>query len=78
MKSQSIKYKCCGQIFAACCEPECYTDKEWLKDLRKHALKGNKVEVIENDDIQFGRCKCEKKEDYKPAYLFSYADTNEH
>lgn len=30
---QVIKYKCCGNIFAAYCEPDCYTDKEWLKDL---------------------------------------------
>jgi|LakMenEpi03Aug12_release.lakeMendotaPanAssembly.Ray.scaffolds.fasta_scaffold4210877_2 hypothetical protein len=57
---QVIKYKCCGQIFAACQEPECYTDKDWLKELRKYALRGDKVEMMESANMKFGRCECSK------------------
>ena len=30
-KVQIVKYKCCGKVFAACCEPECYIERDWLK-----------------------------------------------
>ncbi|OBW43523.1 hypothetical protein AB670_00053 [Chryseobacterium sp. MOF25P] len=59
---QVIKYKCCGNIFAACCEPECYTDMDWLKELKKYVERGNKVEMIPNGGVlQFKRCECEKE-----------------
>jgi len=56
---QVIKYKCCGRIFAACKEPECYIDKDWLKDLRQYVKEGCKVEMI-TGDWQFGKCDCKK------------------
>lgn len=43
---QVLKYKCCGKIFAACREPECYTDKDWHRNLRKDVKDGHKVEMI--------------------------------
>jgi len=67
---QVIKYQCCDQAFAACCEPECYTEKDWLKDLRKYALRGDKIELIEHGDLKLGRCKC-KEEAPKVLDLFS-------
>lgn len=59
-KVQIIKYKCCGKIFAACHVPECYEDKDWLKNLRKYALRGDAIEIIESKDMQFGKCECVK------------------
>lgn len=58
---QIIKYKCCGKIFAASREPECYTEKEWLKDLKKYVERGDKVEMIHSGQgLQFNRCQCQK------------------
>ena len=68
---QVIKYKCCGQIFAACCEPECYTEKDWLKDMRKYALRGDKVEMMESGNVKFGKCACANAETSKNLDLFS-------
>lgn len=59
---QVIKYKCCGNIFAACREPDCYTDKEWLKDLKKYVERGCKVEMIQSGEgLKFKRCNCSKE-----------------
>jgi hypothetical protein len=59
---QAIKYKCCDKHFAACIVPECYTDKDWLKDLRKYVLAGHEVEMVENGNLKFGDCKCKDKD----------------
>ncbi len=40
---QVIRYKCCNKIYAAAVEPHCYTDKEWMNDVRKSALDGDKI-----------------------------------
>lgn len=55
---QVIKYKCCGNIFAACVEPQCYIDKVWLRDLRRYVQKGHKVEMRESGDVLFNKCEC--------------------
>jgi hypothetical protein len=56
---QIIKRKCCGKIFAACCEPSCYTDNDWLKDLKKYVNRGDKVEMIpDNSGLKFEKCIC--------------------
>ncbi len=57
---QVIKYKCCGKIFAACREPECYTDIDWQRNLRKDVRLGHTVEMIPNGTMQFGKCECKK------------------
>lgn len=64
---QVVKYKCCESVFAACCEPECYTDSDWLKQLKKYVNRGDKVEMVE--DFKFGKCRCNKTS--KELDLFS-------
>jgi len=60
-KTQIIKRKCCGTIFAACIEPDCYIDKGWLKDLKNYVNAGHKVEMIDaNSGVQFAKCTCQK------------------
>ena len=59
---QIIKYKCCGKIFAACCEPECYIDKDWLSNLKKYVLRGDKVELVESGSWKFEKCDCQNIE----------------
>lgn len=65
---QVIKRKCCQTIFAGCREPECYTDKDWQKDVRKYSLEGCKIEMIEKGTFSFGKCECKKAE---PKDLFN-------
>jgi len=60
---QVIKYKCCGKVFAACCEPDCYTDKDWLKSLKKYVERGDNIEMVENGTWKFEKCECEKEEE---------------
>lgn len=69
---QVIKYKCCGKIFAACCEPECYTDKYWLKSLKQYVTRGDNVEMIPSGQgMRFEKCECEKKAKIEEPNLFS-------
>lgn len=58
--------KCpCGKIFAACCEPECYSDAEWQKNMRGYVKKGCKPEMIEHGSgWEFEKCTCKNM---KPA-----------
>ncbi len=60
-KIQIIRCKC-GKSFAACREPECYTEKEWMKDLRKYVQEGCTVEMIDSGEgnLQLERCECPK------------------
>jgi len=72
---QVIKYKCCGNIFAACCEPDCYTDKDWLKDLKKHVQRGCKVEMIQSGEgLKFKKCDCKKEPKNKEVNLFNFSN----
>jgi len=48
-------------------EPECYTEKDWTKNLKEYAQQGHKVEMVES--FKFGECKC-KKEEIKLPSLF--------
>jgi len=61
---QTIKYKCCGKIFAACYEPDCYTDKDWLKNLKEYVNRGDIVGLTD-EKIQFGKCECNKSKQQK-------------
>ena len=51
----------CGSKYAACLEPYCYTDKDWLKDLSKHVKDGGTVEMIDSQTFTFEKCKCQQK-----------------
>ena len=68
MKVQVRKTKCCGVIRAACLEPDCYTDSEWLKDTRKHVQGGGTVELLEcGSGWTFEKCACEKQKKAEKA-----------
>lgn len=45
-----------GEIFAACCVPECYEDVDWQREMRKYIKNGCTVEMIEK--FEFGECDC--------------------
>jgi hypothetical protein len=69
---QILKYKCCGKIFAACSEPECYTDKEWLKGLKQYVNRGDKVEMIEKGTgFKFGKCECKEEKSSNLSIQFA-------
>ena len=57
---QIVKYACCKKTFAACMEPECYTDKDWLKSLKKYVNRGDEVDLVERGDFKFEKCECKK------------------
>ncbi len=60
MGVQIIKCKC-GKTFAACIEPECYTEAEWMRDLRKYVKGGCSVSLVASGkDFQFEKCECKK------------------
>ena len=51
--------KCpCGKTFAACREPECYSDADYQKDTRAYIKKGCTVEMVENGTWSFEKCTC--------------------
>ena len=51
--------KClCGKIFAACCEPHCYTDADYQKETRAYIKKGCTVEMVESGTWSFEKCTC--------------------
>ena len=58
-KIQIIKCNKCGVTFAACCAPECYTDKDWQKDVANYVKKGYDVDLIESGNgLTLEKCKC--------------------
>jgi hypothetical protein len=56
-KVQVVACKC-GEIFAACWEPMCYEDKDWLKNLRKYSKRGCGVSLVDSTMFRFGKCTC--------------------
>lgn len=54
-----------GKIFAACIAPECYTDSNWLKELKKYIKGGCTVEMTESKDWRFEKCECDKRKKSK-------------
>jgi DNA-binding sugar fermentation-stimulating protein len=60
-KTQIIKCPKCKSIFAACLAPLCYTDKEWIKNLKEYVQKGFEVDLIESSQLSFERCKCNQQ-----------------
>lgn len=70
-KVQTISRKCCNTTYAACIEPHCYIDKDWLKDLRKSALRGDIVQMVESKDFAFRPCQCKSKETDSQPNLFN-------
>ena len=63
MKTQLIRCKC-NAIIAASHEPNCYTDVEWIMNLRQDVL-NNGCTVEYTDDtksFKFESCICENKD----------------
>jgi len=67
---QTIKCKC-GSVFAACTEPECYTEKDWMDNLRDYVLDGCTVELVDRNDFKFEQCKCVMEEEVVDSVEFS-------
>lgn len=65
-KAQIVKCRC-GKVFAACMEPECYTDKDWQRDVRKYANGGCTVHLVVSDSFRFEVCKCDKFTNHLPV-----------
>ena len=68
-KTQVIKCKC-GATFSGCIEPYCYTDTDYLKELKKYVQEGCTVEMVEASEFKFQRCTCPKKEVKEQPELF--------
>ena len=69
---QVVKYKCCGVAFAACCAPECYTDDEWISNLKEYVQRGDIVEMVDSDNIKLSRCTCKSIKGKKTAVEWFY------
>lgn len=48
----------CGSTFAACIEPNCYTEREWCNDVVKYANQGCTISTIPANMFKFERCRC--------------------
>lgn len=46
----------CGQIFAACREPECYEEKDWKNDIVNYENRGCKINISQT--VKWGKCTC--------------------
>jgi hypothetical protein len=57
---QTVKYKCCGETFAACNEPNCHLNEDWLTAIELYKFNGHIVEMSEASNVKFGECKCKK------------------
>lgn len=57
-KIQVLKCKC-GAKYAACVEPYCYEDIDWLKEMGKCLKEGGIIEMSET--FRFERCKCNEQ-----------------
>lgn len=58
---QIVKYKCCGNVFAALRDPEKNANTEWIENLKKYIERGDIVEMIDPRDfkpLKFASCEC--------------------
>lgn len=66
--------KCpCGKTFAACREPECYTDAEYQKDTRNYIKRGCTVEMVNSGEWSFEKYTCPNMKPPQPN-LFENAE----
>jgi hypothetical protein len=59
-RAQVIKRTCCNTIFASCVEPECYIDRDWLKELKTYVKAGCHIDILECKTFTFESCVCPK------------------
>lgn len=68
--AQTVKCKC-GTIVAACLEPYCYEDVEWMRKVRKYSKKGYSIEMANDVTARFGNCTCNEKQISAESNLFN-------
>lgn len=61
-KIQVLKCKC-GAKYAACVDPDCYEDTEWLKGLGECLKNGGSVEMESAEEFRLTSCTCEDEPD---------------
>lgn len=45
--------------YKGCCEPDCYLDNDWIKNLKKYVERGDSVKMISTENgIQLGKFEC--------------------
>lgn len=69
-KIQVLKCKC-GAKYAACVEPDCYEDTEWLQVLGQCLKEGGTVEISDSETFRFEQCKCNEQSVSDEPNLFS-------
>jgi hypothetical protein len=57
-KTQIVRCPKCKSVFAGCLDPYCYTDKDWLKNIRLYLKQGYEIDLIESKSLHFEKCKC--------------------
>jgi hypothetical protein len=57
IKTQIVKCRC-GSTIAACIEPDCYIDKDWLNDLKRYIKRGCAVEMVGLKKFNLEKCRC--------------------
>lgn len=63
-KVQILAWPCCKVVYAVAAVPHCYTDKDWLKSLRRAAKDGDVIDFVAVEEFKamdFGKCKCQLK-----------------
>ena len=61
---QAIRCKC-GNIFAGCRLPECYTEVDWMKEVRVEVKRGCTIEIVDAQSFSFEHCTCKKEVENK-------------
>jgi hypothetical protein len=67
-RAQVVKCRC-GNIIAACIEPECYQDAQWMRDVRNYAKKGYAIDVLDCKSFKFNKCTCKPNQVTKTGEL---------
>jgi hypothetical protein len=51
-------------MIAACVEPHCYQDEEWMEDVRSYSNRGYEIKMVTSGEgrIKLESCKCVDKE----------------
>lgn len=59
-KVQIINCRNCGKTFSVWMAPDCYTDDEYLKELKKYSAAGNTIDLVNLGDQKLEGCECDK------------------
>lgn len=60
-KVQVLRWKCCNKIYAVAVEPHCYTNKQWLKEVKQAVKDGDLIEMLSLEESRnMEICNCNK------------------